>query len=131
MNNGAYLANRISGKHRVAAPPGGSSSFSIGWGSDDTTSAPVKENRRVRDPNQSSLSFSSDTAKAPTKESAPQQQQQQQQQQKQQAFGAVGNGQSSNRYANGANQNCGNVLTDRPTTRVVAPPGGISQITFG
>ena len=37
----------------------------------------------------------------------------------------------SNAYANGANQNCGNVLTDRPTTRLHAPPGGASSITFG
>ena len=37
----------------------------------------------------------------------------------------------SNAYASGANQNCGNVLTDRPTTRLHAPPGGGSSITFG
>ena len=37
----------------------------------------------------------------------------------------------SNAYANGANQNCGNVITDRPTTRLHAPPGGTSSVTFG
>ena len=37
----------------------------------------------------------------------------------------------SNSYASGANQNAGNVLTDRPTSRVLAPPGGRSQISFG
>lgn len=31
---------------------------------------------------------------------------------------------SSNRYANGSDQNVGNVLTDRRTIRVNAPPGG-------
>merc|ERR1719465_88860 len=31
---------------------------------------------------------------------------------------------SSNMYACGANQNCGNVLTDKPTSRVLRPPGG-------
>ena len=36
----------------------------------------------------------------------------------------------SNAYANGSNQNCGNVLTDRPTTRLHAPPGGKSSISF-
>ena len=36
----------------------------------------------------------------------------------------------SNAYASGANQNCGNVLTDRPTTRLPAPPGGKSSISF-
>jgi SPIRAL1-like protein len=40
-------------------------------------------------------------------------------------------GVSSNAYANGANQNCGNVLTDRRTTKVLAPPGGHSSIVFG
>jgi len=40
-------------------------------------------------------------------------------------------GVSSNAYANGSNQNAGNVLTDRPTTRVHQPPGGASSIIFG
>merc|ERR1712222_109494 len=40
-------------------------------------------------------------------------------------------GTSSNAYASGANQNSGNVITDRPSTRVHAPPGGRSQISFG
>ena len=38
---------------------------------------------------------------------------------------------SSNAFASGANQNSGNVLTDRPTTRTHAPPGGRSSISFG
>ena len=37
---------------------------------------------------------------------------------------------SSNAYANGASQNVGNVITDRPTSRVTQPPGGRSSITF-
>jgi SPIRAL1-like protein len=39
--------------------------------------------------------------------------------------------QSSNAYANGSDPNCGNVITDRSTTRLHAPPGGHSQICFG
>jgi hypothetical protein len=35
---------------------------------------------------------------------------------------------SSNVFANGANQNSGNFLTDKPTTRVRAPPGGVSTL---
>lgn len=38
---------------------------------------------------------------------------------------------SSNAYANGSHQNSGNVLTDRSTTRVHAPPGGEDHISFG
>ncbi|KAL3759717.1 hypothetical protein ACHAWU_008211 [Discostella pseudostelligera] len=37
---------------------------------------------------------------------------------------------SSNAYANGASQNTGNVITDRPTSRVTQPPGGVSSISF-
>lgn len=46
-------------------------------------------------------------------------------------FGGKMDCRSSNSYASGANQNCGNHVTDRRTTRVVAPPGGRSQISFG
>mmetsp|Transcript_68100 Transcript_68100/g.163439 ORF Transcript_68100/g.163439 Transcript_68100/m.163439 type:complete len:239 (+) Transcript_68100:125-841(+) len=38
---------------------------------------------------------------------------------------------SSNAFASGSNQNCGNSICDRPMTRVVAPPGGSSSISFG
>lgn len=38
---------------------------------------------------------------------------------------------SANAYATGSNQNSGNFMTGRPTTRVRAPPGGVSSITFG
>lgn len=38
---------------------------------------------------------------------------------------------SSNVWANGANQNCGNFITGRPTSRVLNPPGGKTSIVFG
>ncbi len=38
---------------------------------------------------------------------------------------------SSNSFASGANQNSGNVMTGRPSTRVHAPPGGKSSFMFG
>lgn len=48
----------------------------------------------------------------------------------QQVFGArVDRG--SNSFANGANQNCGNFITDRSTSRVLAPPGGRSTFQLG
>mmetsp|Transcript_65747 Transcript_65747/g.122593 ORF Transcript_65747/g.122593 Transcript_65747/m.122593 type:complete len:218 (+) Transcript_65747:73-726(+) len=43
----------------------------------------------------------------------------------------VWDGRSSNSFANGANQNCGNVLTDRPTTRIRQAPGGNSSLVLG
>jgi hypothetical protein len=38
---------------------------------------------------------------------------------------------SSNRFASGSNQNAGNVLTDRPTTRLHQAPGGNSTLSLG
>eukprot|EP00884_Botryococcus_braunii_P020278 jgi/Botrbrau1/6934/Bobra.0215s0013.1 len=39
--------------------------------------------------------------------------------------------QSGNNYHRPGGQNVGNFLTDRNSSRVLAPPGGQSQITFG
>ena len=39
--------------------------------------------------------------------------------------------QFSNAFANGSNQNCGNVITDRSTTRLHAPPGGQTSFSLG
>ena len=36
-------------------------------------------------------------------------------------------GTSSNAFATGSNQNCGNVITDRSSTRIHQPPGGRSS----
>lgn len=46
--------------------------------------------------------------------------------------GSPGQGGANNNYSrpNGM-QNVGNFLTDRPSSRVLAPPGGKSQISFG
>lgn len=38
---------------------------------------------------------------------------------------------SANCFARGGNPNSGNVLTDKPTSRVLAPPGGRSSFSFG
>lgn len=47
------------------------------------------------------------------------------------AFGNRVDGGSSNSYACGANQNVGNGISDRRTTKVLQAPGGASQISFG
>lgn len=46
-------------------------------------------------------------------------------------FGAKPQNVSSNAHASAAHMNYGNSITDRPSTRVNAPPGGKSQIKFG
>lgn len=38
---------------------------------------------------------------------------------------------SSNKFACGANQNCGNIITDRSTTRIHHAPGGKSSLVLG
>lgn len=38
---------------------------------------------------------------------------------------------SSNAFASNDSQNNGNYITDRPTTRIHQPAGGVSQVTFG
>lgn len=38
---------------------------------------------------------------------------------------------SSNAFASGHNQNCGNFITGRPSSRVTAPPGGHSTFSLG
>ncbi len=38
---------------------------------------------------------------------------------------------SSNQFASGSSQNTGNVITDRSTTRIHAPPGGASSFRLG
>ncbi|ETW02553.1 hypothetical protein H310_06035 [Aphanomyces invadans] len=48
--------------------------------------------------------------------------------QQQQHLTAESQNVSSNRYASGTSQNTGNVITDRSTTRIHAPPGGLSSI---
>jgi hypothetical protein len=60
-----------------------------------------------------------------------QQSQQQQQQQRSQQRSKAAHAVSSNMYATGSNQNCGNMITDRPTSRVLAPPGGFSTFSLG
>ncbi len=45
-----------------------------------------------------------------------------------QPFGS--NTTSNNNYARSSGQNVGNFLTDKPSSRVLAPPGGKSQVSY-
>ncbi len=44
---------------------------------------------------------------------------------------SIGQANGNNNYARPGGQNVGNFLTDRSSSRVLAPPGGASSITFG
>lgn len=148
---------------QVHAPPGGASSFSLGWGNEP---APAQRSgvRRTVDPYapnaqptpaQSSYSAAPSyaapayepaiTTRSPAKENitygVPAE--------RKVAVSSVSTlGQCGNlnvvvlsrfpsclrlqnAYANGANQNAGNFLTDRPTSKVLAPPGGRTSIMLG
>lgn len=123
-----FLGSRPS--TRVHAPPGGASS--ICFGGYDAPAAAPKPSRRapLREVTASAApvvaaaapkptvaaTAASHTAAAATTAAAP---------------AAAATRVSSNRYADGANQNCGNFITDRPTTRLHAPPGGKSSFSLG
>lgn len=89
---------------RLHAPPGGKSSVSLTW-----------ESPPAQPPQQHKLPL------APAKNDEPGLQENQLVQPREL---------SSNAFANGANQNVGNFITDRSTTRLHAPPGGQSSISL-
>jgi SPIRAL1-like protein len=120
QNCGNVLTDRST--TRLHAPPGGASSFGCGLTFGGEAPAPTGGRGGVRQyvaPVQQQA--------APGQQAAPVQQQPQ-------AGGVANIGaiqESSNKFANGANQNCGNVLSERSSTRLHAPPGGQSSIMFG
>eukprot|EP01064_Diplonema_japonicum_P013534 TRINITY_DN2109_c1_g1_i1.p1 TRINITY_DN2109_c1_g1~~TRINITY_DN2109_c1_g1_i1.p1 ORF type:complete len:134 (+),score=41.41 TRINITY_DN2109_c1_g1_i1:56-403(+) len=107
-NRNNFMGNRSSS--RVLAQPGGNSSFSLGW---DNTPAAKPKAVPVEQP----------AAPVEKENEVPVNTNVQQQQ-------AAKKQESSNSWASNSNQNCGNMITDRPSTRVHAPPGGKSSICF-
>jgi len=113
---------------RLHAPPGGKSEMAsiLSWGNDEpaTNTRAQREDRRAPVPAPAHFGVDPRDARqqAPSFESR---------RNDYIAQSSGHGGASSNSYANGANQNCGNVLTDRRTTKVSAPPGGHSSIVFG
>ena len=110
QNCGNFITDRST--TRIHAPPGGRTSISIfgGYAEESKKATPVVSKPLVE--------TKKDNVPAPTvvKTASPIK---------------TARHVSSNKFATGSNQNCGNFITDRPTTRVHAPPGGRSQITFG
>eukprot|EP00618_Florenciella_parvula_P037477 CAMPEP_0119487468 /NCGR_PEP_ID=MMETSP1344-20130328/13549_1 /TAXON_ID=236787 /ORGANISM="Florenciella parvula, Strain CCMP2471" /LENGTH=145 /DNA_ID=CAMNT_0007522333 /DNA_START=68 /DNA_END=505 /DNA_ORIENTATION=+ len=118
---------------RLHAPPGGQSSFSLGWGSESAPAPKQQPYRQKENTVNAPMSLGEQVARKQAAAPAPAPVQQPYAAPVQENTGLVFGAQrtnGSNAYANGANQNCGNVLTDRPTTRLHAPPGGKSSISF-
>jgi len=111
QNSGNILTDTPS--TRVARPPGGASTFSFGW----------DEGRPKKTQPPSPASNDSMSAGcAANQRGSPQ---------PGSAAGMVGAHKGSNGFACGANQNCGNAISDISSTRVNKPPGGSSSLNLG
>lgn len=132
QNCGNVLTDRPT--TRLHAPPGGKSQMSsiLSWEPEEPAPQNRRAQREARDVPEPAQ-FGVDPMQRNSRQQGPSfESQRNQYMTSSQAYGGAGHGgTSSNAYANGANQNCGNVLTDRRTTKVSAPPGGHSQIVFG
>jgi SPIRAL1-like protein len=133
QNCGNVLTDRPT--TRLHAPPGGKSEMSsiLSW---DEPEAPPRNSRAQREARGPAVAAPAQYGQDPMQQQRAHQGERQFENRRNdyissaQAAGGHG-GVSSNAYASGANQNCGNVLTDRRTTKVSAPPGGHSSIVFG
>jgi len=127
-DNQNYFTDAGRTTSRVLKAPGGGSSISLGWDTGDAQNVPPQRMNRRQQPEL--------TGKIGQ---APVMQQQQAapnnnggsytQGRPQNGYGGGAGSTSSNAYANGSNQNCGNTITDRSSTRIHAPPGGRSSIS--
>ncbi|KIZ00904.1 hypothetical protein MNEG_7059 [Monoraphidium neglectum] len=114
QNVGNFMTDRNSS--RVLAPPGGATSIVFG----DASSAAAENAPSPRSKQAAPLSPAA-IAGLPAGRPGP-------------PPGALSVGSESranNNYARPSGQNVGNFLTDKNSSRVVAPPGGTSQIIFG
>eukprot|EP01025_Chloroclados_australasicus_P016474 TRINITY_DN1828_c0_g1_i1.p1 TRINITY_DN1828_c0_g1~~TRINITY_DN1828_c0_g1_i1.p1 ORF type:complete len:258 (-),score=29.33 TRINITY_DN1828_c0_g1_i1:266-1039(-) len=122
QNVGNFISDRPSSK--VLAPPGGGSNFSLSGGVVDPMMNIQKEN--LQHPKEN---IASPTDVKPNPPCDMQTKSEEDAQQYQQTGAAIG--QSNNNYQRPGGQNIGNFITDRPSSRVLAAPGGGSSITFG
>ncbi|GLI70747.1 hypothetical protein VaNZ11_015774 [Volvox africanus] len=107
QNVGNFITDRPSS--HVIAPPGGHSTVQLGGFAEQQPAAPYHQAPPLQ---------------APYAVQNPN------------VYGATSNdmrgGSLANNYSRpGGQQNVGNFITDRPSSRVLAPPGGNSQISFG
>eukprot|EP00191_Tetraselmis_sp_GSL018_P015356 CAMPEP_0177596772 /NCGR_PEP_ID=MMETSP0419_2-20121207/11315_1 /TAXON_ID=582737 /ORGANISM="Tetraselmis sp., Strain GSL018" /LENGTH=190 /DNA_ID=CAMNT_0019088815 /DNA_START=701 /DNA_END=1273 /DNA_ORIENTATION=- len=128
QNVGNFITDRPSS--RVLAHPGGGSQISLSWESDskpDPCPAPAETCQKPLGPDLEAsipqaqvevlpkVSGSAENV-APSSVASP---------------AASSEGFSKNNYSRPSGQNIGNFITDRPTSRVLSHPGGVSQIVLG
>ena len=106
---------------RVLSEPGGKSSVHLAWDSPKNSKAPTTAVVSKKEKEHLMKTIGS---------AAPSKSVTQKDQNQHIPSDAGGRGISSNAYATGSSQNVGNVITDRPTSRVTQPPGGHSSISF-
>ena len=122
------LVHEVKTSSRVTAPPGGCSSISLSFAphnKDEKVKTRVNARSKEADYSQYEEEIAKEGEKRVTTTGgikiSPQ---------------TVGHSRSSpctssNAYASGSRMNSGNVLTGRPTSRVLAPPGGRSSFRLG
>eukprot|EP01023_Acetabularia_acetabulum_P024689 TRINITY_DN2376_c0_g1_i1.p1 TRINITY_DN2376_c0_g1~~TRINITY_DN2376_c0_g1_i1.p1 ORF type:complete len:305 (-),score=36.86 TRINITY_DN2376_c0_g1_i1:172-1017(-) len=120
QNVGNFISDRPSSK--VLAPPGGGSNFSISGDMMDYNQNTQKENIQIA---QESVKVPIDIPQSEDKLCTDETMQG-----GAEGIGAAASGRNNNYHRPGG-QNLGNFLTDRPSSRVLAAPGGNSSITFG
>mmetsp|Transcript_18387 Transcript_18387/g.38283 ORF Transcript_18387/g.38283 Transcript_18387/m.38283 type:complete len:152 (+) Transcript_18387:39-494(+) len=131
---------------KVLRPPGGGSSISLAYDAPEQNNQNNYVSANLARRNKKNQEITGKIGAAQPQQMQQPHGMQQQQQQYSAAQAAYGNittnpadhnhnhlglNVGGNAFANGANQNCGNVITDRSSTRIHAPPGGHSSITFG
>mmetsp|Transcript_23743 Transcript_23743/g.64603 ORF Transcript_23743/g.64603 Transcript_23743/m.64603 type:complete len:408 (-) Transcript_23743:238-1461(-) len=112
---------------RVLRPPGGSSAMSLSW--EDKPLASPQQDRFAANPQQDRFAANQEMRG----QGPPQEVQRDAQRGARDSAAIFGQRPrvSSNTFASGADQNCGNVISDTPTTRVSRPPGGTSSLRLG
>ena len=115
QNSGNVLTDRAS--TRVVREPGGASQWSVGGFPQEPSVMEIA--KKSESPTNSSNTLADFVASSTSSDYG------------QHIYGASSSNESSNAFANGANQNDGNTITGRPSTKVRQAPGGTSSIVFG
>uniref|UniRef100_A0A7S4QMS1 Uncharacterized protein n=2 Tax=Ditylum brightwellii TaxID=49249 RepID=A0A7S4QMS1_9STRA len=115
---------------RVLAEPGGKSSICLGY--DDSSSnvtkpKPTIDDEPTKEADETTVVKTVEEEEEPTPTAA--------QTAPKSEWGGMNFGQdsdnvSNNKFASGSNMNSGNVITGRPSSRVLNPPGGKSSISL-